>query len=1432
MAPLGLRSGDGVKPGRRVLFWKGRKVDGDPFSPGTSQGRSLPGLALEQAHALDTAAGLHERQAQTKIKDCSTSGGAGCLNDALPPQRFQPVGGAVAPPASCSAGSPEGAGDRTEVGTTRAHNSLNTPCMSGAPHLAFRLRGMLNSQSGRVPGARLDCDLTSQPPPDQQLTAANPQMALHPAEGKVLQGHDSGWEFRQLGGRLGQQAGEPPSSRELSPPDGLRAFGREPKNMTLCNGVLGQPDALFEGQGRSPATTPGKVTLHDQLTPISSPAKDGGGPPGAQPVAEAQVTHTNVLFDTGSDLSHGILDSIGAVVSSHPASLSIMRPMGEFADVDVGHVRAAEESKVAGLAASASTRWLGVAPPEVAAKSSIQTGPAKASVPLNAARSAKQLSAGVKKLAQLVVVAVSHKQKEQAILKLYAVLSQAAFVSVQALDWAAAFAGLLDVGLARFIKHTAGIVVRKDKGFSDAVRIMAASILKNVARWIEAELQATDRPESVALVKEALHCFLRDGAPSPLPTPRAAGGDMRAVDASSGSTTHEADSSSSFTTMLDTGVLELLSEEVACAPGQRHSPPPPGAPDGSLDTSGLLGRQRRAILDTQIIGSQGGTDSSEVGGPGMQYKGAMRATVWLFKADQADGHYAAASLTGSLAGLGSGCIEAIDGPRLVAPLISLLRSDDAACKFAAARALSLLSQQEQCRRTMSRQDRYLRIMSRLLASGTSETQFAVGTALTAILTEDPTTHWVLSQAGIIPGLVSVLKQPCAPPAATARASLALKHLTASSQRNREALVVAGGLRHLIPLLTAAGHDEAQYNSCRILRHIALGRQPAHKAAALHAVVPLVEALKVSRPRVCFAAASTLAMLTEGHPEACTEIDKHGGIPTLVALLLRGGGQGKRAAAEALQACAAEDPAMKAKIAGLQTQHAGNLEGSSASGALPALVRMIKSGNLQQQAAAAGAIQALAYWPGGDTCCSQALAADGALAPLLRMLTGHHLPLRAAAAGALCNLALGCPENQAAIVAGGAIPALVELMSNGQPDGRYAAAASLYNIMGRGASVRLAIMVANALPPLVDMLASDSWYCRIVAADILACLATDTGHCPMIVQSGAVPRLLDLLCLKHNSGMLEGVRGAVMHMAYERGDNVIVMKGYKFAKAKLVALSAIACLADQEAMASLLDYARVLPELAAMLASSSPAVRHTTAIALADLTAAIPGWHSALAQGPIVGQLVDLVKLFDGAAAPLASAQQDGVAARLLAHLAQGHKALQTAASCTGRTVPSGPEMRPLSCPAGGYAITAKPSANLHTLLQVPFDKLLPACMARWLAPGGAGLPQWRRDTWAGSEALADVRSQSSHLRSQEATAPRLSAPQMSHVANADQLYVEADSIEPERTVQPGRDESNSGGKLLTTADAANGRAAPEMQDHSIKEAQQSLLDTWIDEGTT
>lgn len=69
------------------------------------------------------------------------------------------------------------------------------------------------------------------------------------------------------------------------------------------------------------------------------------------------------------------------------------------------------------------------------------------------------------------------------------------------------------MGLPRFVKHCAAIVVRADKGFVDMVRAMAASILKTLAVWVEREIASGDNPARQKLVVQVCCQLLWGAAP-------------------------------------------------------------------------------------------------------------------------------------------------------------------------------------------------------------------------------------------------------------------------------------------------------------------------------------------------------------------------------------------------------------------------------------------------------------------------------------------------------------------------------------------------------------------------------------------------------------------------------------------------------------------------------------------------------------------------------------------------------------------------------------------------------------------------------------------------------------------------------------------------------------------------------------------------------
>lgn len=292
------------------------------------------------------------------------------------------------------------------------------------------------------------------------------------------------------------------------------------------------------------------------------------------------------------------------------------------------------------------------------------------------------------------------------------------------------------------------------------------------------------------------------------------------------------------------------------------------------------------------------------------------------------------------------------------------------------------------------------------------------------------------------------------------------------------------------------------------------------------------------------------------------------------------------------------------------------------------------------------------------------------------------------------------------------------------------------------------------------------YCRIVAAEVLGRLSMEWSNREHIQQAGAVIPLLHLLRLKHSPGMLDSVEGAVHHLAYERGEDVIVMKGYKFAKAKTAAATTLGCLAlANSAVATQLVQAGVAEHLMVMLESSSAEVRSVAAACLGDLAAAHPPLQLYLTQrlsklmrlllcnfkqagsvnrpdvaaaGAAIGLLVaqqsaarvGLLQL--GGLKPLLAMLHQGtlaeqsVSANVLFDMSQGSEEAARLIQAQGVTERVHSLVASTDTPAAaagggtaallrntalldyaGFAMTAKPSVNLLVLLQIPFEELSP-----------------------------------------------------------------------------------------------------------------------------
>jgi len=255
--------------------------------------------------------------------------------------------------------------------------------------------------------------------------------------------------------------------------------------------------------------------------------------------------------------------------------------------------------------------------------------------------------------------------------------------------------------------------------------------------------------------------------------------------------------------------------------------------------------------------------------------------------------------------------------------------------------------------------------------------------------------------------------------------------------------------------------------------------------------------------------------------------------------------------------------------------------------------------------------------------------------------------------------------QTAIIEFGALEPLARLLVEAQPDGQYSAAALLNNLAAAGPGTSNAILAYNPLPAIAAMLNANSWYhtslfhillcnsvwpvgstgrcwdrsspgreifllfqnqkptlhvcryCRIVAADLLAHLFS---HQPSGKTTGALSgtyeSLLALLCLQEMREEEIQSGNCVAHVAYERSHDVIVMKGYPFLRAKVVAANALGVMLALDrgppaiATASL---ALLGNQLQAMLSLGSDHVRLVAIAAIIDVAQTSEAAREILAQ---------------------------------------------------------------------------------------------------------------------------------------------------------------------------------------------------------------------------
>ena len=421
-------------------------------------------------------------------------------------------------------------------------------------------------------------------------------------------------------------------------------------------------------------------------------------------------------------------------------------------------------------------------------------------------------------------------------------------------------------------------------------------------------------------------------------------------------------------------------------------------------------------------------------------------------------------------------------------------------------------------RPMPEEARVLEQVGRLLSSSVAVQEAAAG-ALASRDYADGTAS-TTAAAAAVPRLIALLGSMSVGVRRAAAAALAA--LCAGGAELREQVARAGGVPPLVRVLRS-GVTAVQEGAAAALGALASDPGAAGAMLAAGALPPLVAFLRAPSAPLCRSAVTAIAALVappagddrgDGGDRGDGAVARSaraavldaGGVPTLVALLGRSGG----------------DEALSAKILGALGGLAGAArEAVVRAGALPLIVGCLRLESPALAEAAGGALAALLAAGDGDDGDVAGVAAAVAGAPgALRAVVGALAPeapraLLASVTATLAAIAV-VPGHDAPLHRAGAVPALTRLLCAVVPppppraaaatapaeDAAIArqAAAALWSLAAEH-DAAAAIVEGGGLRPLIDMLQVRAWryafpYVRRMAICIPVCAPHGDMHSRM------------------------------------------------------------------------------------------------------------------------------------------------------------------------------------------------------------------------------------------------------------------------------------------------------------------------------------------------
>ena len=477
-------------------------------------------------------------------------------------------------------------------------------------------------------------------------------------------------------------------------------------------------------------------------------------------------------------------------------------------------------------------------------------------------------------------------------------------------------------------------------------------------------------------------------------------------------------------------------------------------------------------------------------------------------------------------------ITAVVGAGAIKPLVSLVESDGAEIQANAVAALRHIARSEKPNKKSIVSEGGVERLVRVLREGrTAGARADAAGALWALCDEYPKLQAAVVVARAIEPLVAALE--ASDGRIQAQSAGALASLVAGVASHQDAVAEAGGLPHLVAILTSERHDEVHAQAARAIHELARGPHAANQEALAGGgcIAPLLALLRPRPPpgeaeaeggevagasrdeAVTEAALLALGSLSDSHPSNQEAVAQGcpGGLGSLVKLLEAG-----------------PDPLAAAAVGAIASLCRGHEANASAAAA--ALSESFSSGRDGSAARAAAAARSLAE---RGACNEAAMASSGLLAKLVEhlgrpapttrpttpapatMRGGARSPepvlsdgLREAlqAVRALCAV----PGNHPVVVEAGGIRHLTQQLGHFNSSAAADAAATLETLALATADNLESI--AGAIVPLVALLQRlpRNPEAQHFSAAVLDALGEDERNHKAMGEAGVLPSLLKLL----------------------------------------------------------------------------------------------------------------------------------------------------------------------------------------------------------------------------------------------------------------------------------------------------------------------------------